>query len=237
MRSKYFAIIPARGGSKGIKGKNLVNLGGKPLIQYTIEAAMKSKLVDFSLVSTDDKNVEALAIDLGLPTPFMRPSHLAQDDSSLVDVVVHALEWYNSEYRCMPMNILLLQPTSPFRTSEDIDSAIHQYERQNASSLVSVVEPMQHPNDMVYFENERLERLSVKPADIVNMGRQKYRKFWFVDGGIYLLSVEKFLGTRKFMDESSIIYIMPRDHGIDIDDPYTLELAQQMINYKARKPE
>ncbi len=237
MRREYFAIIPARAGSKGIKGKNLARLGDKPLIQYTIEAALKSELVNLSIVSTDDKNVEVLAKNLGLPAPFMRPSYLAQDDSSLVDVVVHALEWYNRKYQFMPVNILLLQPTSPFRTSVDIDAAIRYYEKENATSLVSVVEPMQHPNDMVYFENEKLERLSVKPADSVNMGRQKYRKFWFVDGGIYLLSVKKFLETRKFIDQSSILYEMPRDHGIDIDDQYTLELAQQMINYKVRKPE
>ena len=137
---KYLSIIPARGGSKGIPNKNIVNIAGKPLIQYTIEAALNSKSLHSLIISTDDKKIAEVGKNCGVEIPFMRPAKLARDDTPAIDVVLHALDWLKENDSYEPDAVVLLQPTSPLRTEKHIDEAIQLFVEENADTVVSIVE-------------------------------------------------------------------------------------------------
>jgi len=224
--TNYFGVIPARGGSKGIPKKNIVDIAGLPLIGYTIDAAKKSKLSDNFIVSTDCEEIRNYSLSLDGKVPFLRPSDLAHDTSSMIDVLIHSLKWFKKNYNHYPENIVLLQPTSPFRNGYDIDLCIDHYEKLNAVSLVSVVEPHQHPMDMCYIKDGKFKRVNVFEDEVVNKGRQFYSKFWFIDGGIYIRNVNELLETREMFCESTKLVELDKDHGIDIDDEFTLKIAR-----------
>ena len=142
---KLLAIIPARGGSKRLPNKNILDLAGKPLIVWTIDAAKKSKYIDQIVVSTDSNMIAETAIKAGAEVPFMRPPNLAQDDTSTYEVVDHTLTElrnHGNQYECL----LLLQPTSPLRTAEHIDSATDLFTTKNADAVISVTE-VDHLNE------------------------------------------------------------------------------------------
>ena len=133
--TKILGLITARGGSKGIPGKNIKPLAGKPLIAWTIEAANNSRLLSQVIVSTDDNEIARSAQAWGAEVPFKRPEELAQDQSSHLDVVLHALQWYQLQHRALPEYVMLLQPTSPLRTANDIDAAISLAAQKQADAI------------------------------------------------------------------------------------------------------
>ena len=228
---KYFGIIPSRAGSKGIANKNMQIIGNKPMLQYTLEAIIDSKELDYCILSSDDPNAINLATGMRANVPFTRPSELARDQSSSVDVLMHALNWYQKEWLHFPENIVVLQPTSPFRTAIDIDNAIKKYQDCDNQSLISVCEVTQHPADCVVLKQDgKLEKIP-QLRDESKEGRQGYSKVYFVDGGIYISTVGRFIEKQTMFDEQSAIYITPKSHGIDIDDLFDLELARSMIFY------
>jgi CMP-N-acetylneuraminic acid synthetase len=136
LHESFLTIIPAREGSKGLPGKNLKKIGKKPMIQFTIEAALLCIHPKNILVTSDDDEVINLSARLGLEVPFKRPKKLSTDYAKTSDVVQHALDWYQSEYNKLPANIILLQPTSPFRNSNDINSAIKKFIQSGKESLI-----------------------------------------------------------------------------------------------------
>lgn len=228
---KYFGIVPARAGSKGIPKKNLQLIGDKPMLRYTLEAVVKSIEIDCCILSSDDSEAISLATKMGVSAPFVRPPELAGDQSSTIDVIEHALNWYKKEYSSLPENIVVLQPTSPFRTAIDIDNAIKEYQNCNSQSLISVCDVSQHPSDCITVKKDgSLERITL-PRDDAKEGRQGYEKVYFIDGGIYISTVDRFLEKRTMFDNQSAIYVIPKSHGIDIDDPFDLGLARAMIYY------
>ena len=189
---RYFAVIPARKNSKGIKHKNLQKIGQKPMLQYTFEAALGSGALDFIILSSDDPEAISLASQSGIHAPFNRPAKLSQDNSKSTDVFFHALDWYYAEFAGYPDNIVVLQPTSPFRTGEDIDHAVHQYEESKAESLVSVSEVSQHPSDCITLDDRgRIARVQLD-EDKTKAGRQAFEQVYFIDGGVYISSVQRF---------------------------------------------
>jgi len=228
---RYFTIIAARKNSKGIKGKNLQVIGNKPLLQYTIEAALISKILDYTILSTDDTKAIKLANRLGLKVPFVRPKSISQEDSTQSDVISHALTWYKQKYKQYPDQVVLLQPTTPFRDHKDIDDAIIKFEQLPCASLISVCEPSQHPCDFVFInENGKLERVSL--GDNENeVGRQGYKNVFFINGGIYISTVERFIRKKFMFDENSSIHIMNKSHSLDIDYPFDLEVARAIYSY------
>src|SRR5712691_8558405 len=143
--STIVGLITARGGSKSIPRKNVAVVGGKPLIAWTIEAAQESKSVDRVLVSTDDEEISQISKHWGAEVPFLRPANLAQDDSPHIPVVVHAVEWLDAREKNAFDELILLQPTSPLRTAEDIDNAVGLLHEKNAASVVIVSEACSHP--------------------------------------------------------------------------------------------
>lgn len=183
------AIIPARGGSKGVPGKNIKLLGDKPLIAYSIEAALTSKLISNIIVSTDDENIANIATQYGAEVPFLRPADLATDTARSVDVVLHTLDFLAARDQHFEA-VCLLQPTTPFRTKGFIDQCINTFIKQRVDSLVSV-QPVPHEfNPHWTFEPDASGHLRIATGEesIVSR-RQDLPKAYIRDGSIYLTLV------------------------------------------------
>ena len=211
------AIIPARAGSKGIPGKNLVDFCGKPLIQYTIEAALSCSLADDVILSTDSLEIKDAALKAGLNTEYLRPEHLATDRSSMVDVVLDCLDWYLNNVNGGVENILLLQPTSPLRTAYDIDAALNLYLESRAHSLISVNKVAHHPYECL--KGKSTDWVYLAKPNVNATRRQDYDdNFYFINGAIYISSVAHLRKSKNFIDEKkSVLYVMSQEKGLDID--------------------
>ena len=218
-------VIPARGGSKGIPGKNIRMLQGKPLIQYTVEAARKLLPDNQIIVSTDSPEIRKVVEDLGIPVPFLRPSELATDTAGTYEVLLHALDFYE-EGNATPDKIVLLQPTSPFRNEEHIKRAVNLYE-DTLDMIVSVKETASNPYYVLREENE--EGFLVKSKEGNFKRRQDCPKVWEINGAIYVINP---LSLRKMpLSEFSRIrkYEMDEFSSHDLDTPLDWALAEIMI--------
>ena len=219
---RVLGLIPARGGSKSIPRKNLVDLGGLPLIQWTIQSALDSNLTRV-VVSTDDDEISEVSESLGAEVPFKRPAELSSDLTLSIDVVLHALDVLAEEFDA----VMMLQPTSPFRTSTDIENAIKIIGA--ASSVISVV-PVEgtHPARMKFVEDGVL----IDPPfaeTIENMPRQDLRPMYIRNGAIYLTRVSD-LRHRTFKGALSRALIMPKERSINIDTSFDLALARVALS-------
>ncbi len=223
MDKKILAIIPARGGSKGVPGKNIKPAGGKPLIAWIIEAAKKSRYIDRLILSSDDEKIINVAKDFGCEVPFIRPEKLAQDNSSASDVVLHAIDKISGyDY------IMLLQPTSPMTTGKDIDDCIEFCINSNAKSTVSVTEPDKSPYWM--FNMERDNKLSpVFGAKYLNRPRQELPCVYIPTGAIYIAEIEWFLKNRSFYSDVTTGYTISQDHSLDIDSDIDFKLFEVIL--------
>ena len=219
---RVLGLIPARGGSKSIPRKNLVDLGGVPLIQWTIQAALGSNL-ERVVVSTDDDEIAEISKSLGVEVPFKRPAELSSDQTLSIDVVLHALDVLEEDFDA----VMMLQPTSPFRTSIDIEGAIKIID--GASSVISVV-PVEgtHPARMKFVEDGVL----IDPPfaeTIENMPRQELRPMYIRNGAIYLTRISD-LRHRTFKGALSRALIMPKERSINIDTGFDLALARVALS-------
>lgn len=220
-KSRILALIPARGGSKGIKDKNIVDVAGKPLISYSIEAALHSKYVDDIVVTTDSEKIAEVAKKYGARVPFLRPAHLASDTAKTVDAVVHAIEELKKLGQSYDV-LLLLQPTQPLRTSADIDGAIELFFENNQKSLVSVSPVDDHPLLIRTISDEG------KLVNLLNSNstcrRQDMPDYYCVNGCIYLNKINEIDKDLSFND-NKVAYIMPKERAVDIDEYRDLLLA------------
>jgi CMP-N,N'-diacetyllegionaminic acid synthase len=210
-KKKCLAIIPARGGSKGVPRKNIREIAGKPLIAWTIEEAKKSKYIDYLVLSSEDSEIIEIARAYGCNAPFVRPAHLAQDDTSSIDTILHALnELPEYDY------VILLQPTSPLRGVEDIDGCIEAMLALDAPSCVSVTEPEKSPYWMYSLQgNHRMKPLI--PQESTASRRQDLKKAYALNGAVYVASVELLLEAKSFMTNETVAFIMPKSRSYDID--------------------
>lgn len=207
---KVLAIIPARGGSKGVPRKNIRLLNGKPLIAWTIEEAQKSKYIDSLVLSSDDEEIMKVAKEYGCAVPFKRPQELAKDETPGIDPVLHAInELPRFDY------IVLLQPTSPLRTVEDIDGCIEKCINHNA--VVTIVEAEQNPYWM-YTLNDEQQMQSFIPMKDTPVRRQDLPKVYGLNGAVYVAKVRWLLETKSFITKETIGYVMPRERSFDIDE-------------------
>ncbi|OGR20664.1 MAG: acylneuraminate cytidylyltransferase [Desulfobacula sp. RIFOXYA12_FULL_46_16] len=220
---KILAIIPARGGSKGVPGKNIRQAGGKPLIAWIIEAAKKSNHIDRLILSSDDPKIIGVAQKYGCEAPFVRPSDLAQDHSSASDVVLHALaEMPGYEY------VMLLQPTSPLTRTTDIDGCIESCINSNAASVISVTEPGKSPYWM--FNMGMDNKLSpVLGETYLNRPRQELPIVYMPTGAIYIAESGWFLENRSFYSDSTTGYIIPQERSLDIDSQFDFRLFETIV--------
>ena len=229
--NQFFAVIPARKGSKGIINKNMQLIGEKPMILYTMEAALNSNKLKNTILSSDDQNIINLAHKIGLDAPFTRPDYLAEDNSKISDVILHALGWYELTYSNLPKNIVLLQPTSPFRDSEDIDRAIKLFENSTKKTLVSATEISQHPGDfLIKNKDGDYRKLEIDLISNNLSGRQSFPDAIFVDGGIYISDTELFLSTHELLGDNPEIMMISQSHAVDIDTDFDLKIARAIYN-------
>lgn len=223
------AVIPARGGSKGIPRKNLVQLAGKPLIGYAIAAALGANTVDRILVSTDDSQIADVAQALGAEVPFLRPADLASDVAPMLDVLQHVLAWYESQGEQVEA-LVLLQPTSPLRTSRHIDEAVHLFRSNPVSSVVSVVEvPHQFNPVSVMKLSERGILTPFLGDDVVATRRQDKPKTYARNGPAVLVCHPDTLHSGALYGTSCVPYLMAEEDSLDIDSPMDLILAEQVM--------
>ncbi len=223
-KKTVLAIIPARGGSKGVPRKNIRDLGGKPLIAWTIAAARASAYLDRIIVSTDDAEIADISRQFGAEVPFMRPDELARDGSSGIDPVIHALEALPEKFDYM----VLLQPTSPFRSTADIDQALELCVREKAESCISVTENGKSPYWSYKIDGQnRLEPLF--PVEEKIACRQQLPKTYALNGAIYIASTRFVLANRSLQDDRTLAYIMPSERSLDIDSEFDLRLANVLL--------
>jgi len=232
---KFLAIIPARGGSKGIPNKNSVDVAGKPLIQYTIEAALKSKCLDRFIISTDDKKIVKVGKNCGVKVPFMRPGELAQDDTPAIDVVLHTLDWLKQNNSYEPDVVVYLQPTSPLRTEKHIDEAIRLYVNKHADTVVSVIEVPHNfsPYKLLKLDQEKLVDFWKEPIDFNRYQRQEVPKLYARNGPAILITKTDVIRKEKtFYGAKVLPFIMSKEVSIDIDDELDLRLVSLLLTDK-----
>lgn len=234
----FLAIIPARGGSKGIPNKNIVNVEGMPLIQYTIEAAQKCNNLNKLLLSTDDKKIAEIGKNFGVEVPFMRPTKLAQDDTPAIDVILHALDWLKQNDSYQPDAVVLLQPTSPLRTEKHIDKAIQLFVNKNADTVVSMVEVPHNysPYKLMKLDNEKLIDFWDSPIDFNIYQRQKVPELYARNGPAILIAKTDVIFRKKTFYGSKVLpFIMSKEESIDIDDKSDLYLASLLLTDRSKK--
>jgi len=224
-------IIPARGGSKGLPRKNILPLAGKPLIGWTIDAALNSKVCKRLLVSTDDPEIASVAREFGAETPFLRPPELASDTATALSVAEHAVDWMNEMVAETFSHILYLQPTSPLRTGDDIQNAVA-IAKKTHDAVVSVCEPPQHPYLFKIIHKDGTLG-DLMPESTHYSRRQDFPPVVALNGAIYIISVAAMKKARTFTPERTVPYIMPPERSFDIDTPWDFFLAEQKMKEKS----
>jgi len=227
---RIIAIIPARGGSKRLPRKSVLPLAGKPLIVWSIEAALASAYIDRTVVSTDDTEIAEIAKAAGASVPFMRPPELASDTACSADVVIHALDYLESQKDHYDY-IVLLQPTSPLRTSADIDAALELCISKDANSIISVCETDHSPlwentlppdHSMIGFINENIAKLR----------SQDLPTYYRINGAIYISKIDDFRVRRTFfVCERIYAFIMPKERSLDIDTGLDFSIAEAVMKF------
>ncbi|HBJ1652176.1 cytidylyltransferase domain-containing protein [Clostridium botulinum] len=230
MKNEILAIIPARGGSKGLPGKNILNLNGKPLIAHTILASKNSKFVTRVVVSTDDKEIAKISKKYGAEVPYLRPSSLAKDKSLTIDSVFHMLD-YLEKYECyFPEYVLLLQCTSPLRNEQHIDEAIEKLVKSNFHGIISICESEVNPYWTNILKNENLQYFLEEGKNITR--RQDLPNIYRYNGAIYLAKTEVLKRERTFEVENLTGYVMDRESSIDIDTEIDFKIAEIIMKNK-----
>lgn len=231
MRS--IAIIPARSGSKGVKDKNIIDLCGRPLVDYTIRAALDSECFDTVMVSTDSEEYADISRKCGAEVPFLRSKSTSSDTAGSWDVVREVLKKYLEQGETFDY-VALLQPTSPLRSKDDIINAYNVLNRKNANNVVSVTE-VSHPVQWCFALDETCSLSAFAQSPYSNMRRQELKKHYQENGAIYLVDANKIMDSSyNLYADDCYAYIMLRTHSIDIDEEVDLIIAKAMIEKNLR---
>ncbi|WP_420573588.1 cytidylyltransferase domain-containing protein [Kordia sp.] len=222
------AVIPARGGSKGVPGKNIKLLNGKPLIQYSIDTALQSKYISEVVVTTDDEEIIAIAKSLGANVPFVRPKHLAEDATPTLPVIQHVVSYFQAEGKEFDA-ICLLQPTSPFRPKGFLDQALQTFKEKQTDSLVSVLEvPHQYNPHWTFEANENgILQISTSEKDIIPR-RQELPKAYHRDGSIYITKTDILMHENSLYGNSLAYIVSDETFYVNIDTIEDWEKASEL---------
>lgn len=223
------ALITARGGSKRLPGKNIRPLGGKPLIAWSIEAALAAHSIGRVIVSTDDPGIASAAAAAGAQVPFLRPAEISGDHASHYDVIAHALDWLEQETGRLPQLLCLLQPTSPLRTGDDIDALVELVSSRDADAGVSVASVPVHPAYMYRVDADMNADLYMPREDGVYLRSQDLEPLYYVNGAVYVLRPATFRLRNTVLPDRPVAHVMPRERSADIDDATDFELAERYI--------
>lgn len=231
---KVIVVIPARGGSKRLPGKNIRELNGKPLISYAIKAAVGSKFADRVIVSTDNEKIAEVAKRYGAEVPFMRPAELASDKALPQHALQHAVKFFEKNNNFKPDLVVMIQPTSPLVLASDIDDAIKKIISKKKNTCVSVSEISQRP--------EWMYRLDMKnPELFINKGNPRQRsqelpKLGVLNGAVYVMKYNSLMQKGILIDNSSVcLHIMPRERFVDIDELFDFKLAEFLMKIYTKK--
>ena len=227
MTKEILALIPARGGSKDIPNKNMKPLNGRPLIEYTLDSSINSSMITKTILSSENNQIMSYCRSRGIEVPYTRPEELAGDDTPMLDVVFHALNFLKTKENYSPDYIILLQPTSPLRTSNHIDESLNMLKNSKADSIVSVIDVPHNfnPFSVMDFDGTYLKPyLDFKES---NNLRQKKPKFYARNGpAILAFSYDCIMNKKSMYGDKILPYFMKREESIDIDEEYDLEMAE-----------
>ncbi len=225
---KVLALIPARGGSKGIKDKNIYPLYGKPLIAYSIDCAKRSKYIDEIVVSTDSIIIAEVAKNYGAYIPFLRPVELASDTAKSIDAIVHAIKWLEDHNEKFDI-FVLLQPTSPLRTVEDLDGALEKFINSGEKSLVAVSLVSDNP---ILIRTINADGTMEKLLDLQStVRRQDMKNYYRVNGSIYINKVSE-INADTSLNDNEIPFVVKPENSVDIDEKKDLVLAEWYLGQK-----
>lgn len=228
---KVLGLIPARGGSKGLPGKNTRDFCGRPLIRWTIDAALESGCLDDLVVTTDSRDIAEIARGGGAEVPFLRPPELATDTASSIDVVIHALDWMQAAGRPFDI-VVLLEPTSPLREASDIQAGVSLLLSSRAGSVVGVCRAEStHPAFMYRQGGDgRLAPfLDVQPT---GLRRQDIEPVFYLEGSLYVSWIDVFRHRRSFYHDDTVGYEVPKWKSIEIDDMTDFVMAEAVARHK-----
>lgn len=221
---RVLAVIPARGGSKGLPRKNILKVKGKPLIWYSYEAALKSAFIDLTILSTDDDEIIEEAKRFEINAPFKRPAELASDNAETIDTILHACSCF-PEYKY----VVLLQPTSPMRLTSDIDQCFELLHSTQAPACVTVCE-QRHKPEWMFKVNENFKISPLIKSDKTPTRRQNLTQVHALNGSVYIARVDWLKNTKSFTAEGCVAKIMPASRSIDIDTQQDLDYFSEKIN-------
>lgn len=226
------AIVPARGGSKGIPRKNILPINGKPLIAYTIEAAKGSKYINKTVVSTDDKEIADISKKFGAEIPCLRPSELADDNSSTIDCIIHMVKFLQEKQNYFPDYVCILQCTSPLRNYSDIDGALEKLKKTEQDGIVSVCEAEVNPYWTNVFHDDKLEYF-IKEGKKISR-RQDLPQIYRINGAIYIIKTDILMKDRTIETDNMTGYIMKNEDSVDIDNLVDFKLAELLIKEREK---
>lgn len=219
-------VITARGGSKGLSGKNIKDLCGKPLIAYSIDVARAFTDDENICVSTDSEEIKQVVEKYGLKVPFLRPDYLATDTATSDDVLIHAVNYYREQFGKNYNKLILLQPTSPLRTADDVEGAIKLY-RDDIDMVVSVMKS-HAPAVLCQDDEDGFVQLTYNKKAL---GRQQLPEMYEFNGAVYVMSVDALLEKKMAGFTKKVKYVMSKEHSIDIDDIYDFLQVEAILKY------
>ncbi|PIE49105.1 MAG: acylneuraminate cytidylyltransferase [Flavobacteriales bacterium] len=227
---RVLGLIPARGGSKGIPRKNIKLLNGKPLLQYTTEVALQSKLLSKVIISSDDDEIIRIGKKMGVEVPFKRPNLLANDNSPTLPVIQHALHFFKDKYNEEFDAVCLLQVTTPFRSVEFLDNAIQKFIKSNTDSLISVQKVPHTYNPHWVFVENHLNNLMIATGDKeIIARRQELPEAFHRDGSIYITKTKVLLDNNSLYGDSISYIESPKELYVNIDTEKDWEKAESIV--------
>lgn len=229
--NSVLAIILARGGSKRIKNKNIRLLNGKPLIYWTIDSAKHSKYIDRLIFSTDSKDISDVANTLGVDVPFLRPRHLALDATTSESAMLHTVQWVEKYEKKSYSYILLLQPTSPLRTTQHIDKALETLIGKKAHSLISVTQLHKTPT-LTYRVKKNVSFYNLSDNNRIVCSSKKDENIYYQNGSLYIIRTDIFLKSNQLTSTKTVFFPMNKYESIDVDEEADLKLAEFVMKQR-----
>jgi len=226
---KVLAIVPARSGSKGLKNKNILQMEGKPLLGWPISAALKSKYVDEVVLSTDSEEYKKIGVEQGANVPFIRPSDLAGDKVASIDVILHCIEWFETQSEFFDI-LVLLEATSPMTEALDIDNALETlvYSSENTSIVGVSKAECNHPI-FAYKKDESSLLMPFVNQSGQAIRRQKLEDAFYLDGSLYISNIDALKKKKTFYTESTMGFEFPKWKAFEIDDEIDFEVVELLM--------
>ena len=228
----FLAVIPARGGSKGLPGKNIKHLCGKHLIAWSIEPGLKSKYIDELIVSTDYQEIADISKKYGANTPFIRPEYLASDSATSFDTIKHAIDYYKNTLNKEFDYIILLEPTSPLRKVEDIDNAVECLLDSTADSIVGISKTEDQNPAFLIKKDSKNFITGYEDEAMTVLRRQDTKSVYFFEGTIYISKTKILLNKKTFFHEKTIGFEVPKYKSIEIDDMVDFVMVEAIMKFK-----